>query len=129
MSGFTLTDACVVAAWMDAELSEGQAARALGLDRVSARILRDKIVGRGCEAFALVNLGGTPESAHNAITAYAAQQEPRCLACGEVAVFPHQCPVTPRASAEAELAAFEARVAKDYEEMWHEPFPGFRKVK
>lgn len=75
--GYTLFDACVVAAWMDAELSEGQAMRALGLDRVSARILRDKIVAVGVETFALVKIGGTPESARNAMADYAARQEPQ----------------------------------------------------
>lgn len=81
--GYTLIDACVVAAWMNAELSEGQAMRALGLDRVSARILRDKIVAIGVEMFALVNIGDSPEAARNAIIAYAARQEPQrvCAHC------------------------------------------------
>lgn len=83
IGGCAPIDICVVAAWMNAELSEGQAARALGLDRLSARILRDKIVAVGIEVFALVNLGGTPESARDAIMAYAARQEPQrvCAHC------------------------------------------------
>lgn len=81
--GYTLIDACVVAAWMGAELSGGQAMRALGLDRLSARILRDKIVAIGIETFALVQIGDSPESARDAIMAYAARQEPQrvCAHC------------------------------------------------
>lgn len=40
-------NALIVLAWERAELSEGQAAKALGLDRLSARILRDDLVLAG----------------------------------------------------------------------------------
>ena len=93
--GYTLIDACVVAAWMNAELSEGQAMRALGLDRISARILRDKIVAVGVEMFALVNLGGTPESARNAIRDFDHMEPQRVCAHCQTQIIPAgltECP-------------------------------------
>ena len=49
---FTTTEArisavCIVAAWNAGELSEGQVCRALGIDRIAARELRDSVVEEG----------------------------------------------------------------------------------
>ena len=93
--GYTLIDACVVAAWMNAELSEGQAMRALGLGRISARILRDKIVAIGVEMFALVNLGAAPESARNAIRDFDSMEPQRVCAHCQTQIIPSgltECP-------------------------------------
>lgn len=46
-----LEDAQIMLAWLNADLSEGQAARALGLDRVALRERRDAAIAEGMRLF------------------------------------------------------------------------------
>lgn len=42
-------NATIVLAWLDGSLSEGQVAKVLGVDRLDARDLRERLVARGVE--------------------------------------------------------------------------------
>lgn len=42
-------NAAIVAAWEAGELTEGQAASALGRDRLGARLLREAVIGAGID--------------------------------------------------------------------------------
>jgi gamma-glutamyl phosphate reductase len=46
-----LENAQIMLAWLNADLSEGQAAKALGMDRLSLRIARDDAIAEGIRQF------------------------------------------------------------------------------
>jgi hypothetical protein len=58
-------DAAICLAWEAGELSEGQAATALGVDRIGARLRREAILGRGVVLAARLKQG-RPEPAQEA---------------------------------------------------------------
>ena len=44
-----LENMMVLLAWLNADLSEGQASKALGVDRISLRIMRDGAIAQGLQ--------------------------------------------------------------------------------
>ena len=46
-----LENAHIMLAWLNADLSEGQASKALGIDRISLRVMRDEAIANGMKVF------------------------------------------------------------------------------